>query len=190
METHLSSSSPQSSCLPLPPQEPAPVSPAAHQPSRATTGGVGAWAREGGRSLYSNSIWLSDLIFLSLCPGFPGFTTPTSVSSFHLGEIGKVGMVISGTFFLFFGRQLLGPRGIIRTLDCKPGPCSPSWWGGGVLQLVFSDVKILIPITIGVLKKAPQTALEVNVHSLKGSLTHSPPPQTWHLLIYKRESKS
>lgn len=116
----------QSVCCSLTSLEPSP-------PSTAATG-VGAWAREGAPLfgfLDSNPHQLSDLIFLNLCPGFPGFTTPISVSSLHLGEIGKVGMVITGKFFLFFGRQLPGPRDIIKTLDCRPGPCSSSWWGGG-----------------------------------------------------------
>lgn len=126
----------QSVCCSLTSLEPSP-------PSTAATG-VGAWAREGAPLfgfLDSNPHQLSDLIFLNLCPGFPGFTTPISVSSLHLGEIGKVGMVITGKFFLFFGRQLPGPRDIIKTLDCRPGPCSSSWWGGEGVAVNFQQCK-------------------------------------------------
>lgn len=53
--------------------------------------------------MVSDSLWLSDLIFLHLGPGFPGFTTPISVFSLQLEGMGKIGMVISGKIFLFFG---------------------------------------------------------------------------------------
>lgn len=69
------------------------------------------------------------------------------------GEIGKVGMMTSGRFLLLLGRQLLNPRGIIRTLRLQAQPMFPSWWErrvGGGLQLICSGVKILIPVTVGI----------------------------------------
>lgn len=76
METQLSSSPPQCSCLPLSPLGPAPVCP--------------AWQGTGGCCLVSDSHWLSDLIFLHLDPGFPGFITPFLSLPSIWGEWGKL----------------------------------------------------------------------------------------------------